>query len=61
MLYLIDSDDRGSSLSAAFLLEWLNFNPSMDKLPHAQLGVGENYLSIPKVQRYNRRSLRMDK
>ena len=28
------------------LLTWANFNPSMDKQPHAQESLGWNYLSI---------------
>ena len=37
------------------------FNPRMDKWLHALLGVGWNYLSIPKLQRFYRWSLGMDK
>ena len=43
------------------LLIWIDFNPSMDKLLHAQKSVGWNYLSIPKLQRLHRWSLGMDK
>ena len=40
---------------------WINFNPSMDKLSHAQYSVGWNYLSIPKLQELYCWSLGMDK
>ena len=43
------------------LLTWFNFNPSMDKQLHIQQRMGWNYLSIPKLQRCNRWSLRIDK
>ena len=42
-------------------LTWFNFNPIMDRLSHAHKSVGWNYLSIPKLQRWNRCSLGMDK
>ena len=43
------------------LLTWIIFNPSMDIWSHVQSSVGWNYLSIPKLQRWNRWSLGMDK
>ena len=36
------------------LLTWFDFNPSMDKYLHPLSCMGWNYLSIPKLQRYNR-------
>ena len=44
-----------------FLLSWFNFNPSMDKYNHMPSKVGWDYLSIPKLQRFHRWSLGMDK
>ena len=43
------------------LLTWFNFNPIMDNESHALLCVGWNYLFIPKLQRWHRWSLGMDK
>ena len=40
---------------------WINLIHSMDKSSHAQSSVGWNYLSIPKLQRFNRWSLGMYK
>ena len=34
--------------STPFLLNWINFNPSMDKQSHTRQSVGWNYLYIPK-------------
>ena len=45
----------------SFLLTWITIFPSMDKSLHTQKSVGWKYLSIPKLQRYNRWSLGMDK
>ena len=49
------------SLLWPLLLTWFNFNPSMDKLLHAQKSVGWNYLSIPKLQRLHCWNLGLDK
>ena len=43
------------------LLTWYNFNPNMDKCLYPLYIVGWNYLSIPKLHRYNRWSLEMNK
>ena len=43
------------------LLTWINLNLNMDKQWHAQWSVAWNYVSIPKIQRYNRWGLGMDK
>ena len=43
-----------------FLSTWTNFNPCMGKKLHHQ-NMGGIYLSIPKLQRYSRFSLRLDK
>ena len=45
---------------APFTLTWINFNPNMDKYPHAHGSLGWNHLSIPKLQRHIRWSLGMD-
>ena len=39
----------------------INFEPSIDKLSHAQRSVAWNNLSIAKLQRLNRWNLGMDK
>ena len=43
------------------LLTRINVNPSMDKWLHAQKSVGCNDLSIPKLHRFHRWSLGIDK
>ena len=40
-----------TGVQGPILLTQINFNPSMDDLSRAQLSVGWNYLSIPKLQR----------
>ena len=37
---------------STLLLTWINFDPSMDKKAYAQESVARNYLSIPKLQRF---------
>ena len=43
------------------LLTWVDSNLHMDKQSQAQLSVGWNYLSFPKLQRLHHWSLGMDK
>ena len=51
-----------SRLSRAALLQtWVNLNLTMNKQKHAQLSVGRNCLSMPKLQRLRHRSLGLDK
>ena len=42
------------------LLTWIKFNAIIDKKSHTQYSVGENYISIPKLQRLYRWSLGME-
>ena len=58
--------DHIDSLNADFfqetrLLAWFISNTSMDKKSHAQQSVRWNHSTIPKLQRWNRWSLGMDK
>ena len=46
--------EKGAFFLAPLLQTWFNFNPSMDKQLHPWKSVGCNYLSIPKLQRFNR-------
>ena len=58
--YLLLKELSFLTLLGTLLLTWINFNPSMDKYSHAQLSVGWNCLSIPKLQWLHHWSLGMD-
>ena len=52
---------RVGAMTITEISNFIHFNLNMDKELHPSLSVGWNYLSIPKLQRCNRWSLRMDK
>ena len=48
LAYIPNVNWKGIKLLGRLFLAWVNFNPSLNKQPHAQYSVSRNYLSIPK-------------